>query len=59
MVVPLEVLKQLNKLNQTIADLKVPYDTFYLTELIQKVDVRLDYLKWLMTKDPSLVSYFN
>ncbi|KAJ9585786.1 hypothetical protein L9F63_002423 [Diploptera punctata] len=54
MVVPLEVLKQLNKLNQTIAGLKVPYDTFYLTELTEKVDVRLDYLKWVMTKDPSL-----
>ncbi|PSN46654.1 hypothetical protein C0J52_07077 [Blattella germanica] len=54
LVVPLEVLKKLNKLNQTIAGLMVPYDTFYLTELTEKVDVRLDYLKWLMTKDPNL-----
>ena len=53
---PLEVLKQLNGLNKTITGLKVPYESFYLTELTEKVDVRVDYLKWVMTKDPNLVS---
>lgn len=56
MVIPLEVLGKLNKLNNDVDGLKVPYDSFYLTELTEKVDVRLDYLKWLMTKDPHLVS---
>lgn len=56
MVIPLEVLGKLNKLNNDMDGLKVPYDSFYLTELTEKVDVRLDYLKWLMTKDPHLVS---
>ncbi|XP_069702468.1 probable E3 ubiquitin-protein ligase HERC4 isoform X3 [Periplaneta americana] len=54
MVIPLEVLGRLNWLNRSVDGLKVPYDTFYLTELTEKVDVRMDYLKWLMTKDPNL-----
>jgi E3 ubiquitin-protein ligase HERC4 len=57
MVIPLEVLGKLNKLNNSVDGLKVPYDSFYLTELTEKVDVRLDYLKWLMAKDPHMVSY--
>lgn len=56
MVIPLEVLGELNKLNNDVDGLKVPYDSFYLTDLTEMVDVRLDYLKWLMTKDPHLVS---
>ncbi|XP_021936482.1 probable E3 ubiquitin-protein ligase HERC4 isoform X2 [Zootermopsis nevadensis] len=54
MVVPLEVLGKLNKLNNDVDGFKVPYDSFYLTELTEKVDVRLDYIKWLMTKDHHL-----
>ncbi|PNF22147.1 putative E3 ubiquitin-protein ligase HERC4 [Cryptotermes secundus] len=54
MEIPLEVLGKLNKLNNNVDGLKVPYDSFYLTELTEKVDVRLDYLRWLTTKDPQL-----
>jgi hypothetical protein len=57
MEIPLEVLGKLNRLNNNVDGLKVPYDSFYLTELTEKVDVRLDYLNWLMTKDPQLVGY--
>jgi E3 ubiquitin-protein ligase HERC4 len=57
MVIPLEVLGKLNKLNSNVDGPQVPYDSFYLTELTEKVDVRMDYLKWLMAKDPQLVSY--
>ncbi|KAJ4427740.1 hypothetical protein ANN_25393 [Periplaneta americana] len=52
-----ETVSQETELAESHVDgLKVPYDTFYLTELTEKVDVRMDYLKWLMTKDPNLVS---
>jgi hypothetical protein len=57
MEIPLEVLGKLNKLNNNVDGLKVPYDSFYLTELTEKVDVRQDYIRWLTTKDPHLVGY--
>jgi E3 ubiquitin-protein ligase HERC4 len=57
MEIPLEVLGKLNKLNNNVDGLKVPYDSFYLTELTEKVDVRLDYLRWLTSKDPQMVGY--
>jgi E3 ubiquitin-protein ligase HERC4 len=57
MEIPLEVLGKLNKLNNSVDGLKVPYDSFYLTELTEKVDVRLDYLRWLMIKEPQSVGY--
>jgi hypothetical protein len=43
----LEVLWKLNKLNNSVDEVKVCYDIFYLRELTQKVDVPLDYFKWL------------
>ncbi|XP_049804341.1 probable E3 ubiquitin-protein ligase HERC4 isoform X1 [Schistocerca nitens] len=49
--IALEILSQLNKLNQSTNDLKVPYDTFQMPELAEIVDVRSDYLHWLVEKD--------
>jgi hypothetical protein len=56
MVIPLEVLGKLNKLNNKVGGPQVPYDCFYLTELTEKVDISMDYVQWLMNKDPHLVS---
>jgi hypothetical protein len=56
MFIPLEVLGKLNKLNSDVDGPQVPYDCFYLTELSDKVDIRMDYLKWLLSKEPHLVS---
>ena len=47
MVFALDFLAILNKLNHSVEDLKVPYDTFYLPELTEAIDVRVDYVKWL------------
>lgn len=47
MVVALDFLAILNKLNHSVEDLKVPYDTFYLPELTEVIDVKIDYVKWL------------
>lgn len=52
MVVALEILSILNKLNHSVEDLKVPYDTFYLPELTEVIDVRIDYVKWLADSGP-------
>ncbi|GLG99343.1 E3 ubiquitin-protein ligase Smurf1 [Gryllus bimaculatus] len=43
--VPLEILGHLHKLNNI--DLKVPYETFCLPELTEKIDIRVDYVHWL------------
>lgn len=44
----LEILMFLHKLNRKVeAGLKVSYDTFYLPELSECMDVRVDYLLWL------------
>lgn len=57
MVTALEVLSRLNKLNQSCCvgikeeGLKVPYDTFYMTELSDYVDICTDYVYWIY--DPS------
>ena len=56
MVTALEVLSRLNKLNQLCVGmkdegLKVPYDTFYMTELSDYVDICTDYVYWIY--DPS------
>jgi hypothetical protein len=57
MVVPLEVLGKLNKLNNKVDGLKVPYDSFYLTELTEEVNIFQDYLMWDNTEDSQLVGY--
>jgi len=56
MVIPLEVLGKLNKLNNKVDGPQVPYDCFYLTELTEKVDIRMDYVHWIMTRDTHMVS---
>lgn len=44
----LDILSFLNKLNHNIEGLKVPYDTFHINELGDYLDVRADYISWLV-----------
>lgn len=44
----LDILSLLNKLNHSVEGLKVPYDTFHIIELSDYLDVRVDYVSWLM-----------
>ncbi|KAL1117573.1 hypothetical protein AAG570_003888 [Ranatra chinensis] len=47
-ITALELLSKLHTVNQLkTSELKVNYDSFYLPELQDTVDIRLDYLKWL------------
>lgn len=51
----LEFLRLLNKLNHTAEDkIRVPYSTFHLPELIEHIDIKADYFKWLTEKDYSV-----
>ncbi|KAG8311112.1 putative E3 ubiquitin-protein ligase herc4 [Homalodisca vitripennis] len=60
MLTALEILARLNKLNQSGMSghahaqegLKVPYNTFHLTELSDHIDISLDYIKWVMEDSP-------
>lgn len=56
LVAMLDLLKNLNKLNHSVEGLKVPYDTFHLTDLGEYVDVRMDYVIWLT--DTSVSMFF-
>ncbi|XP_066590462.1 probable E3 ubiquitin-protein ligase HERC4 [Prorops nasuta] len=48
----LDMLRLLNKLNHTInGNIKVPYETFHITELMDCVDIKADYFKWLTEKE--------
>ncbi|XP_071455632.1 probable E3 ubiquitin-protein ligase HERC4 [Hetaerina americana] len=50
-VVGLEILRVLNDLNKKCAGgFKVPYETFYLPELVEKVNLPFDYIRWLSEK---------
>lgn len=52
----LQLLGLLYKLNVT-AGIRVPYETFHLSELSEYVDISRDYFKWLTEDDRSYVSY--
>ncbi|XP_022919461.1 probable E3 ubiquitin-protein ligase HERC4 isoform X2 [Onthophagus taurus] len=47
LVIMLNMLQLLNKLNHSIDGLKVPYETFHMSDLIEILDVRIDYISWL------------
>lgn len=49
----LDLLRLLYELNTTAEGMRVPYETFHLPELMSFVDVRADYLRWLMEEDIS------
>ncbi|XP_034946431.1 probable E3 ubiquitin-protein ligase HERC4 isoform X2 [Chelonus insularis] len=51
----LELLKYINKLNQTDDGLRVPYEIFHLSELTSIINIRGDYVKWLRNSDASSV----
>lgn len=52
MVTALEILARLNKLNQSSTSsqggFKVPYHAFHLPELVDHIDISMDYIKWVM-----------
>ncbi|XP_063931720.1 probable E3 ubiquitin-protein ligase HERC4 isoform X2 [Zophobas morio] len=47
LVAMLDTLTYLNKLNHSVEGLKVPYDTFHISDLSDYLDVRVDYVMWL------------
>lgn len=49
----LDTLAYLNKINQSVDGLKVPYDTFHISDLHDYLDVRIDYVLWLTDKNVS------
>lgn len=56
--VVLDLLHILNKLNnEGVAGKKVPYSTFHLPELIEVIDIRCDYIKWII-EPPSYKKVF-
>lgn len=53
MVVSASMLSKLNTLNSNLngnqvkkGQLKVPYTTFYIPQLADKIDIRSDYMRW-------------
>ncbi|XP_015840693.1 probable E3 ubiquitin-protein ligase HERC4 isoform X2 [Tribolium castaneum] len=56
LVAMLDTLTYLNKLNHSVEGLKVPYDTFYISDLCDYLDVRVDYVMWLT--DPNTGKLF-
>lgn len=56
--VVLDFLYLLNKLNNESGDgNKVHYSTFHLPELIDLIDIRNDYIKWISEKESFSVCY--
>lgn len=56
--VALDSLHLLNKLNNEGNEgHKVPYSTFHLPELIELIDIRADYIKWISEKESLSVRY--
>lgn len=48
----LDFLHLLNKLNNEDDEgNKVPYSTFHLPELVELIDIRNDYIKWISEKE--------
>lgn len=54
MIVAAAVLAKFNKLNSNLnghqvkkGQLKVPYTIFYIPQLIEKIDVQFDYMRWV------------
>lgn len=53
----LEMLALLNRLNKDIGQ-KVPYNSFYLHDLQEVVDIQVDYVRWVAQIDPSILLRF-
>ena len=47
----LEVLKKLNNVNEQNGQI-IPYNSFYISELKDKVDIKSDYLSWVQQQNP-------
>lgn len=47
----LDMLALLNTVNQNVEGMHVPYDTFHMTDLSEYLDVRVDFVYWLMDQD--------
>ncbi|XP_068967213.1 probable E3 ubiquitin-protein ligase HERC4 [Bombus flavifrons] len=56
----LDSLYLLNKLNNEDSEgNKVPYSTFHLPELVELIDIRADYIKWISEKESFSVRYYQ
>ena len=42
----MQLLQKLHKINLEFREI-VTYDTFYISELIEKIDIKKDYIEWL------------
>ena len=49
--VSLEVLKKLNHVNEQNGQV-IPYSSFYINDLKDKVDIKSDYLSWVQLQHP-------
>ena len=47
----LEVLKKLNHVNEQNGQV-IPYSSFYINDLKDKVDIKSDYLSWVQLQHP-------
>ncbi|CAG9823178.1 unnamed protein product [Phaedon cochleariae] len=47
LVAALDMLALLNKINHSVEGLKVPYDTFHISDISECLDIRVDYVRWL------------
>ncbi|KAJ1524442.1 hypothetical protein ONE63_010939 [Megalurothrips usitatus] len=54
----LDMLAYLNRLNKDTGH-KVPYDTFYLHDLQEVVDIQVDYVRWLAQVEPNILRRFS
>ena len=50
--VSLELLKKLNNVNEQNGQI-IPYNSFYISELKDKVDIKSDYLSWVQQQSPA------
>lgn len=61
MITAASVLAKLNKLNSNLnghqvkkGQLKVPYTIFYIPQLMDKIDMQIDYMRWVHS-DPNMI----
>lgn len=54
----MDMLALLNRLNKDIGH-KVPYDSFYLHNLQEVVDIQVDYVRWVAQQDPTILMRFH
>lgn len=66
LIVAASMLAKLNRLNSNLngnqvkkGQLKVPYTTFYIPQLAEKIDIRYEYMKWVHVDSDIAGSYVS